>query len=253
MRLTRHTAPEIAARLSHSERRIQVMTLTDQQAAPSKACVASKVVSWPAETGPRNPQASYYRARYYDPSTARFQTEDPIGFRGGADFYAYVHNDATVFIDPMGLLQVCCRRANVSIATGWAWLTSQGNGCHCFVRLSNGDTLGGYFSYRHFGELVKGMNDNSDHNKYAREANCSDAPGSPCENDARARKAFDALPNDIGIYGFGMGMAGTSNAVAVTILKNAGFDWTPPTCAWGAFAKPLPPPDRRPFPGLSPL
>jgi RHS repeat-associated protein len=46
----------------------------------------------------------YYRARYYDPSVGRFISEDPIGFFSGtADFYAYVHNDATNLVDPFGL------------------------------------------------------------------------------------------------------------------------------------------------------
>ncbi len=45
----------------------------------------------------------YYRARYYDPSIGRFISEDPIGFDGGADFYAYVGNRPTSRIDPLGL------------------------------------------------------------------------------------------------------------------------------------------------------
>ena len=32
----------------------------------------------------------YYRARYYDPAIGRFISEDPIGFGGGTNFYAYV-------------------------------------------------------------------------------------------------------------------------------------------------------------------
>lgn len=46
----------------------------------------------------------YYRARYLDPSTGRFLTEDPVGFRGdGTDFYAYVENEVTDWVDPFGL------------------------------------------------------------------------------------------------------------------------------------------------------
>ncbi len=47
---------------------------------------------------------SYYRARYYDPSTGRFLQKDPIGFNGG-DFtlYAYARGNATNRSDPFGL------------------------------------------------------------------------------------------------------------------------------------------------------
>jgi RHS repeat-associated protein len=47
----------------------------------------------------------YYRARYYDPSSGRFLSEDPEGFMGGHDFYVYAGNDPVVFIDPWGLQQ----------------------------------------------------------------------------------------------------------------------------------------------------
>jgi RHS repeat-associated protein len=190
----------------------------------------------------------YYRARYYDPTTSHFQSEDPIGFRGGANFYAYVHNDPTVFIDPKGLLQVCCRSAHLFIVQAGAWLTGHESPCHCLLRLSNGDTLGGYFSYRHPGQLITGLNDNTDHDKYAKEAKCSDIPGSSCDNDARAKKAFDGLPQLLGTYGFGNGDAGTSNRVAASILSGAGFSWQLPSCAWG---NQVPPPHggEPPFPG----
>ena len=46
------------------------------------------------------------RARYYDPATGRFVSEDPIGFTGGQDFYVYVGNSPTGFIDPSGLLGI---------------------------------------------------------------------------------------------------------------------------------------------------
>ncbi len=35
----------------------------------------------------------FYRARYYDPATGRFLSEDPIQFDGGINLYAYVGND----------------------------------------------------------------------------------------------------------------------------------------------------------------
>ncbi|MBI1746366.1 MAG: VCBS repeat-containing protein [Acidobacteria bacterium] len=45
----------------------------------------------------------YYRARYYDPVIGRFISEDPIGFEGGINFYAYVLNNPLSFGDALGL------------------------------------------------------------------------------------------------------------------------------------------------------
>jgi len=45
---------------------------------------------------------SYYRARYYDPLAGRFLNEDPIAFRGGHNFYAYVGEDPVDLVDPGG-------------------------------------------------------------------------------------------------------------------------------------------------------
>jgi len=44
----------------------------------------------------------YYRARYYDPQSGRFLSEDPINFRAGANFYRYAYDDPTRFRDPKG-------------------------------------------------------------------------------------------------------------------------------------------------------
>ncbi|HKV61520.1 MAG TPA: RHS repeat-associated core domain-containing protein [Candidatus Acidoferrum sp.] len=54
---------------------------------------------------PMPPEASesYYRARYYDPNSGRFISEDPVHFDGGINFYAYDDNDAVNFTDPWGL------------------------------------------------------------------------------------------------------------------------------------------------------
>src|SRR5882762_6445685 len=45
----------------------------------------------------------YMRARYFDPSTGRFISEDPIGFDGGENFYAYTRNSPVDLKDPFGL------------------------------------------------------------------------------------------------------------------------------------------------------
>jgi len=60
------------------------------------------------ETGLR-----YYRARYYDPITGRFLSEDPVTFESGINFYVYVQNGPIDFTDPFGLrrLTKCEKKA----------------------------------------------------------------------------------------------------------------------------------------------
>ena len=43
----------------------------------------------------------YYRARYYNPRTARFISEDPIGLAGGVNLYGYVEGSPTNAVDPV--------------------------------------------------------------------------------------------------------------------------------------------------------
>ncbi|MGN6666319.1 MAG: RHS repeat-associated core domain-containing protein, partial [Trinickia sp.] len=54
-----------------------------------------------AETGLR-----YNRNRYYDPSSGRFISMDPIGLRGGLNLYQYAPNPVA-WIDPRGLSKRC--------------------------------------------------------------------------------------------------------------------------------------------------
>ena len=55
-------------------------------------------------TGRRNDGIGlyFYRARYYSPFLQRFIREDPIGFVGGPNLYAYVSSSPTNFRDPTG-------------------------------------------------------------------------------------------------------------------------------------------------------
>jgi RHS repeat-associated protein len=44
----------------------------------------------------------YNRARWYDPQQGRFLSEDPIGIKGGLNFYSYAGNNSLRFTDPSG-------------------------------------------------------------------------------------------------------------------------------------------------------
>lgn len=50
---------------------------------------------------------SYYRARYYEPIVGRFLAEDSMRFFSDVNFYRYVFNSPTNFIDPLGLDCTC--------------------------------------------------------------------------------------------------------------------------------------------------
>jgi RHS repeat-associated protein len=80
------------------------MTLSTQQGPRDEAYQSSRSWTFSAETAPEYPQASYYRARYYDPTIGRFISEDPLGFSsGGENFYVYTENNSIGFKDPLGL------------------------------------------------------------------------------------------------------------------------------------------------------
>ncbi|MGB7848699.1 MAG: RHS repeat-associated core domain-containing protein [Candidatus Acidiferrum sp.] len=63
----------------------------------------------PATTGRDHSESglSYYRARYYDASTGRFLSEDPLRFFSDINFYRYVFNSPMNFIDPFGFDCTC--------------------------------------------------------------------------------------------------------------------------------------------------
>lgn len=71
----------------------------------------------------------YYRARYYEPESGRFISEDPIMFNGGSNFYAYANNNPINSRDPLGLnsCQACYdeKRADCQF-TYWATFSGAG-------------------------------------------------------------------------------------------------------------------------------
>ncbi len=85
------------------------MSSAGQQVVRDEGILALRAAYLRAEAAPEYPLASYYRARYYDPSPGRFVSEDPIKFSGGVNFYPYARNATTNMKDSFGLCptQVC--------------------------------------------------------------------------------------------------------------------------------------------------
>src|SRR5207245_1921642 len=57
----------------------------------------------------------YYGYRYYNPSTARWLSRDPIQERGGFNLYGFVANDPVSFVDSLGMA------SNPIMGLGGAW------------------------------------------------------------------------------------------------------------------------------------
>jgi len=70
-----------------------------------------------------------YRARYYDQNVGRFVNEDPIRFRAGINFYAYVSNNPVNFTDPTGLQFDSITRYHIECAQ--RALPDDICACHC--------------------------------------------------------------------------------------------------------------------------
>jgi RHS repeat-associated protein len=75
----------------------------------------------------------YYRNRSYDVSSGRFNSEDPLRFSAGVNFYRYVKNSPVDFVDPFGLkVQKCCRTPQIN---WWAnFLIKLTGQKHCFIK-----------------------------------------------------------------------------------------------------------------------
>lgn len=68
---------------------------------------------WDAETN-----LHYNRFRYYDPSTGRYVTSDPIGLAGGLNTYGYVGGNPVGLVDPYGLVCPNCATGAIGAIIG---------------------------------------------------------------------------------------------------------------------------------------
>ncbi len=65
---------------------------------------------------------SWYRARWYDPETGRFVSEDPIGFEAGdTNLNRYVSNSPVNGTDPSGLEEYSDKQLYEFAKKGWLW------------------------------------------------------------------------------------------------------------------------------------
>ena len=89
-----------------TKRKMDVTPTMHQRASMGEAFLAPWPVNWLKGPISKNPQASYYGARYYDSSAGRFLSEDLLRFDGAErnpNLYWYVRNSSTNAIDPLGL------------------------------------------------------------------------------------------------------------------------------------------------------
>lgn len=59
--------------------------------------------SFPGQYYDQETSLHYNWNRYYDPTTGRYVTPDPIGLEGGVNLFVYVQNNPTIYIDLFGL------------------------------------------------------------------------------------------------------------------------------------------------------
>jgi RHS repeat-associated protein len=68
-----------------------------------------------------------YGHRYYNPTTGRWLSRDPIGIRGGPNLYGFVHNDPLMKFDPDGRAAQTVKCAGVCGAVINDWFLDEIN------------------------------------------------------------------------------------------------------------------------------
>ena len=72
----------------------------------------------------------YYGHRYYNPSTGRWPSRDPIGNKGGLNLYGFLGNDSIDYLDELGLM------TKAAVDAAFAQYTAQNAGkpCSCVAK-----------------------------------------------------------------------------------------------------------------------
>jgi RHS repeat-associated protein len=95
----------------------------------------------------------YYRARYYDPSTGKFLSEDPLRGISGPDFYVYVSDEPTAFADPLGL----CQESKTPPEDRWMCAAEYGDSHSLAAATGATSPVGKFVSNLFLGNSVSGI------------------------------------------------------------------------------------------------
>jgi RHS repeat-associated protein len=85
-----------------------------------------------------------FRARWYDPETGRWLSNDPIGISGGLNLYAFCGNDPVNFVDPMGEKILAIRNTEFAGHEYLMIVYSDGSVKYLHATPTHSDTSGGY-------------------------------------------------------------------------------------------------------------
>lgn len=82
----------------------RVVTNCGLDASLTDTCDSAQPLRFPGQYEDAETGLFYNRHRYYDPDSARYLTQDPIGLAGGTNTYAYAPNPIA-WMDPLGLVK----------------------------------------------------------------------------------------------------------------------------------------------------
>ena len=179
------------------------------------------------------------RARYLDPSTGRFLSEDLIRFSGGENFYTYVSNSPVSFLDPSGLLaEMYCER--IPSSRGGSFLgdailfVSQAMHCYIHVKCAGIDeTLELYGPQNQSDKTGHPHINPFNPNRGGRKFPISPPTGANCNGCQFEQRLIDAYQRNSGMVPTYNPQGPNSNTFAHQIIIDAGGTADFPIGAYG--------------------